>query len=295
MRRLQIGWLTWAGAVVAMLLTLALRVSAEEVGTVAAVEGTAEIERGGARTPAQNGAAISLGDQLWTGRPGRLRVVFQDDSLLTVDDDSHVRVDEHVFDPAATGKTRSLLGLLQGKVAAVVSDYYHQPGTRYEIKTPNAVAGVRGTEFSVSYDAHTDVTDVLSINGVVSVHSAIDPSAPGILITANEATSVVAAEPPSQPRRLDDLLIRQEQRQIEFMGTGWLESVSSAHPVASGANVPQPDRAPVVVTTAGLNGSAATGGPIPQMQDASSILGAPPAVVKTTTGNLGIDVGRPHP
>jgi hypothetical protein len=295
MRGLRIGWLTWAGAVTAMLLALVLRATAQEVGTIAAVEGVAEIERGGARAPAENGAMIALGDQLWTGRPGRLRVVFQDESLLTLDDDSHVSVDEHVFDPGATGKTRSLLGLLQGKVAAVVSDYYHQPGTRYEIKTPNAVAGVRGTEFSVRYDANADVTDVLSINGVVSVHSAVDPSAPGILITANEATSVVAAEPPSQPRRLDDLLIRQEQREIQFMGTGSLESVSSAHPVVSGANVPQPDRAPAVVTTAGLNGSAAARGPVPQMQDASSLLGAPPAVVKTTTGNLGIDVGRPHP
>ncbi len=291
MRGLRIGWLTCASLVPALLLTLALRVSAEEVGTVAAVEGVAEIERGGARTPAQNGAAIALGDQLWTGRPGHLRIVFQDDSLLTLDDDSHVSVDEHTFDPTATSKTRSLIGLLQGKVAAVVSDYYHQSGTRYEIKTRNAVAGVRGTEFSMSYDANSDVTEVIGINGVVSVFSAVDPSAPGILVTANEATTVVASGPPSPPRRLDDLLMRQEQRQIQFMGTGGLESVSSIHPVVGGS-VPQPDRAPVVVTAAGINGGGAPRGPMPQMQDASSLLGAPPAAVKATTGNLGIDIGH---
>jgi len=291
---LRTRWLQWVGAATATLLTLALRVPAQEVGTVAAVEGMAEIERGGVRTAAQNGAAIALGDALSTGRPGHLRIVFEDDSLLTLDDDSRVTVDEHVFDPGASGNVRSLLGLVRGKVAAVVSDYYHQAGTRYEIKSRNAVAGVRGTEFSMSYDPQRDVTDVVGINGVVSVHSAVDPSAPGILVTASETTSVVAAEPPSLPRRLDDSLIQQEQRQIQFMGTGWLESVSSTHSIASGSNVPQPDRAPVVVSAAGINGGGAPRGPIPQMQDASSLLGAPPAVVKTTTGNLGIDIGHPH-
>jgi len=292
------GWQTrsrkWTSALTATLLTLAVRAAAQEVGTVAAVEGTAEIDRGGVRTPAQNGAAITLGDSLVTGRPGHLRIVFEDDSLLTLDDDSRVTVDEHVFDPATSGTVHSLLGLLRGKVAAVVSDYYHQAGGRYEIKTRNAVAGVRGTEFSVSYDPLSDTTEVVGISGVVSVHSAVDPTAPGILVTASETSTVVAAAPPSPPRRLDDSLIQQEQRQIQFMGTGWLESVGNAHPIVSGSSVPQPDRAPVVVSAAGMSGGGAARGPLPQMQDASSLLGAPPAVVKTTTGNLGIDIGRPH-
>ena len=289
----RIGWFETATVVAAMLLAVAWRASAQEVGMVAAVEGTAEIERSGVRAPAQNGVPIALGDQLWTGRPGHLRIVFEDDSLLTLDDDSHVSVDEHVFDPAAGGKPRSLLGLLQGKVAAVVSDYYHQSGARYEIKTRNAVAGVRGTEFSMSYDPDKDVTEVVGISGVVSVSSAVDPTAPGMLVTASETTTVVAGEPPTRPRRLDESLIHREQRQIEFMGTGSLESVSSAHPVVAGSNVPQADRAPAVAAVASINGSGTARGPLAQpVNDASSILGAPPAVVKTTTGNLGLNIGH---
>jgi hypothetical protein len=294
MCRLRVAGLTWASVLMATVFIGVARAAVAEVGTVAAFEGVAEIERGGTRTPAVNGAPITLGDQLWTGRPGRLQIVFEDDSLLTLEDDSHVTVDEHVFDPAKSGGVRSLLGLLRGKVAAVVSDYYHQPGTRYEIKTPNAVAGVRGTEFAVSYNLDRDVTEVIGISGVVSVYSAVDPSAPGILVTANEATTVVADQPPSAPRRIDELLMRQEQRQIQFLGSAASESVSSAHPALSSGSVPQPDRAPAVVTAAGVNGSGAPRGPLPQMQDASSLLGAPPAAVKATTGNLGIDIGHPR-
>ena len=118
------------------LLLVALPASAEEVGTVAAVEGTAEIGREGIWTPAANGTAVAVGDELRTGSPGHLRVVFQDDTLLTLSADSHVTVDRQVFDPTA-GQRQSLLGLLQGKVAAVVSEYYRGAGTRYEIKDRN--------------------------------------------------------------------------------------------------------------------------------------------------------------
>ena len=72
------------------LLVLALPASAEEVGTVAAVDGTAEIGRQGIWTPAENGVAVAVGDELRTGNPGHVRVVFQDDTLLTLSADSHV-------------------------------------------------------------------------------------------------------------------------------------------------------------------------------------------------------------
>lgn len=277
-----------------ILLALALPASAEEVGTVAAVEGTAEIGRQGIWTPAENGAAVAVGDELRTGSPGHLRVVFQDDTLLTLSADSHVTVDRQVFDPAA-GQRQSLLGLLQGKVAAVVSEYYRGAGTRYEIKTATAVAGVRGTEFTVSYDPSTALTEVVGISGVVSVHSAVDPNGPGVLVTANETTTVEAGELPKAPWILEQTILRKQLRDIEFIGVGQLESLSGSHPLVAGSGVPQPDRAALVVAVSGGPASAGAPGPVlVQARDASSLIGQPPAVVKVVTGSVDIDVGRPH-
>src|SRR5262245_43209414 len=82
------GRLVVAIGVTGLLTALAGAVWAQEVGTVAELDGGAEIGRGGTWTPANVGAAIQQGDKLRTKRPGRMRVVFQDDSVLTLSDNS---------------------------------------------------------------------------------------------------------------------------------------------------------------------------------------------------------------
>jgi hypothetical protein len=273
-----------------MLVTLAafaLPAWSQEVGTVAAVDGTAEIGRNGVFGAAVLGAAVNQGDELRTGQPGRLRVVFQDDSVIALSDDSHVTVDQQVFNPAA-GTSRSLMQLLKGKVNALVSDYYHRTGAAYEIKTQTAVAGVRGTEFSMTYNPQDQVTEVVGITGVVQVHSAADPTGPGVLLTADEATSVAPGQLPTSPHRLEDSIFRQQLQGIEFIGGGRPESLANSHPLVAGTGVPAPDRAgsvaPVTDTTAAVG----------QKQDASSLVGNSPGGVKAMTGQLGINLGKGH-
>ena len=260
------------------LLLFAVPVAAQEVGTVAGLDGTADIGRGGAWTPAEVGAPIEQGDQLRTGNPGRLKVVFQDDSVLSVSEESLIVVNEQVFDPA-NNKTRSYFDLVRGKLSSIVSDYYGQPGASYQVKTATAVAGVRGTEFSVSYDPEDEVTEVLGFNGTVQVHSLMDPAGPGVIITANEATTVAHGRLPTVPRHYNDTIIRHQLDGFSFIGGGRFESVSAGHPLVAGSTVPRPDRAPKVLPSV-----VASGG----VHDASSLLGQSPVVLKAVTGQFGI-------
>jgi len=269
------------------LLLMAGTAWAQEVGTVAAVEGTAEIGRAGAWTPASIGTALQKGDELRTGRPGRLQIVFQDDSTLAVSEDSRVVIDEQVFNPEQ-GTSKSLMGLLQGKVNALVSEYYHRTGASYEIKTATAVAGVRGTEFSMTYDPREDVTEVVGVSGRITVHSLVDPTGPGVLLTANETTTVVHGQLPSPPHRLGEAMFRQQLQGIEFIGGGRAESLSAAHPVVAGTTVPAPDRAPAV-------NSGGIAPDLGQRRDASNLVGKSPVVIGAMTGSLGIVIGRPQP
>ena len=233
------------GLLVALLL-LASPVVAQEVGTIAEMDGTADVGRGGAWVPAAIGAPIQQGDQLRTGKPGRLKVVFQDDSVLSITEDSLVKVNEQVFDPNAS-KARSYFDLVRGKLNSIVSDYYGRPGATYEVKTATAVAGVRGTEFSVSYDPDDETTEVLGFSGKVQVRSLLDPTGPGVIITANEATTVAEGRLPTPPRRYNETFFRQQLEQFNFIGGGRIESVASGHPLVAGAAVPRPDRAPAVL------------------------------------------------
>ena len=274
-----------------LIAALALPAAAAEVGTVAAMEGSAEIGRDGQWTAATVGAPILAKDELRTGQPGHLKVVFQDDSVLTLSDDSHLTVDRQVFN-SKEEKAESLFGLLQGKVHALVSGYYGRPGAKFEIETPTAVGGVRGTEFLMSYDPATDLSKVIGITGVVSVHSTVDPTGPGVLITASEATSVPGGELPSEPEKLDDKTFKQYLQGIDFISMRGT-SLSTGHAIIAGAAVPQPDRAPAVAVGPAFNTLASNGpGGLAQGPDASGLLGESPAAVKAMTGSLGIDVGR---
>ena len=111
----------------------------DEAGTVAAVEGTAEIGRGGTWQAAAAGSSVQVGDELKTGNPGRMRVVFRDDTVLNLADDTQVTVDQQVFAPDQ-GLFRSSMQLLRGKVRALVGEYYSRPAATYEINTATAVA-----------------------------------------------------------------------------------------------------------------------------------------------------------
>jgi hypothetical protein len=270
-------------AILAVLLSAAAA-RAQEVGTIAALEGTGEIARGSTRLAAALGAAVHQGDELRTGNPGRVRIVFQDDSVLTVSDGSRVVVDEQVFNPSQ-GRSRSLFGLLQGKVSAVVSEYYHQPGSSYQIKTATAVAGVRGTEFVVVYDPRTQQTDVAGVNGYVEVRSLFERGGSGVMITAGELSTVARNAIPSAPQRLSKPMFRQYMEGVDFIGAGASESLTVNNALVAGQSVPPPDRAGETASSRASNRRARL---FREPRDATGILEQPPSIFNSN-GSLNVE------
>lgn len=262
---------------------------ADEVGTVAGSEGTAFVWRGDQAIEAKIGTAIEIGDQLATGQPGRIKVVFQDDSVLTVSEDSRVTVDEQVFDASAS-KARSAFSLLKGKVGALVSDYYGKPGNSYEVKTETAVAGVRGTEFAMVYDPQASLTEVTGITGTVHVVSLANLAETGVLVTANESTSVARGQLPTVPRRVKDSLFKQRIDGLDFVGQGRPEGLGGAHAIALGNSVVKVAGAGLV-TPGGAPGEGSIVRNVGTDGDATHLIGQPPAGVQLT-GQLGIVFDR---
>jgi hypothetical protein len=262
-----------------IVLLLGTVVMAEDVGTVAATRGTADIGRGGARTPAAVGQTIELGDQLRTGSDGQLRVVFRDDSVIDLAENSSLVVDQQVFDPAASSFT-SLMRLVSGKARAFVSEYYRTPGAAYQVQTPTAVAGVRGTSFLVAYDPAHDNTDVIGIHGQIEVRS-LNERGDVVYVNAHETTTVWRGEPPTPPETMDDQHFHREIEGLEQMSMGSLGSLAAGHAVSGGGRVPAPDRAPPASSVAGQLGRD-------QLRNTGDVVGQPPSVVGATRGSLGV-------
>ncbi len=118
------------------------------IGVVAGVQGDARVIRQAESLPATVGLAVELNDRLVTGKKSRIKVLFSDDSLVTVGGDTELTITEHMFNaPAKQRKT--IVELVKGKMRALVQKEVVGVSGVFEVHTENAVAGVRGTEFVV--------------------------------------------------------------------------------------------------------------------------------------------------
>lgn len=296
-------------ALLVILCVLALSSSetrAEDVGSIAALEGSVEIGRDGAWTAAQVGTTVQLGDTIRTGQPGRARMVFRDDTVLNVGHESQVVVDEQIFDPT-TGTFSSVFRILQGKVRTLVSEYYMEQRAKLQIETPTSVSGVRGTEFIVAYDPEREVTDVVGIHDEVTVESVLIPIGRAVVVRPRELSVVARGKYPTEPRLLEEEVFRQYLEGLEFIGAGQLESMVINHPIIAGAIVPPPDRIdpvtarvgepparePIAIGKIGGPAGSVPGDRAPApVPDVGSVLQQPPAAIQGPSTGAG-DVGIP--
>lgn len=264
-----------------VLLSMASPASAAEaVGSVAASSGEAQIGRGGAFAPAAVGDGVQLGDQLRTGK-GQMRVVFRDDSVIDLAEQSTLTVDTQVFDPGA-GAYNSLFKLAAGKARALVGKVYGTPGASFEVETPTAVAGVRGTTFLIEYDSARDATDVIGIDGRIMVRSLAEVLNDTVYITASQGTSVARGRAPTAPEAVDPDYLLHETTVLQPLAIGGVGGIPGAASSAkAGDAVPPPDRAPSAGGVAGQVGRD-------ELRNAGDVAGQPPAVIDANRGQLGV-------
>ncbi len=277
-----------AAVMVVALVALAGTGWAQDAGTIAALTGTVEIGRDGTWTAAAVGAAVRVGDTLRTGQPGRTQVVFRDDSVLNLADDTELVVNEQVFEPDQ-GVFRSLIHLARGKLKTLVGESYSQPKATYQIETLTAVAGVRGTEFVIVFDPVAEVTSVAGVTGTAEVHSVLDRVRHGVLVTSHDFTTVARGQLPTPAAPLDETIFRQYLDGLEFIGAK-TDSLTVAQTVLSGGGV-APSEAPAAFEAPPANIVAAPMlGGVPFESHDANVIDQPPAVLQQIHENQG-DLG----
>jgi hypothetical protein len=131
-----------------MLISWATSVSSQEeesVGIVTALNGQATVISGEGSESVEEGTRVFLGDTLETADDSGLKILFNDDSLISLGANASFEITEFVYTPT---KRKSLSNLIKGKLKAIVQEI---PGgeTDIEFATPNAVAGIKGTELYI--------------------------------------------------------------------------------------------------------------------------------------------------
>jgi hypothetical protein len=129
---------------------------------VVQVDGAPALERAGATQLLQPGRALERGDVIVTGDQSKVRIVLADDSVLAVGPKSRLIIESLALDGERAGRLQALAGSFKIAIAKWLSG-----PTDYEIRTPTAVVGVRGTVLwgDIQLDA------VCALDGKVEVRS----------------------------------------------------------------------------------------------------------------------------
>lgn len=139
-------------------------------------------------TPLAAGAKVNEGAQIDVGDDGYVTLRLADGSLVRLAAGTQVRLRELRHAPAS-GHAQSGLQLERGRVDATVTPLT-SPRSRFEVRTPRAVGGVRGTTFGVTVGSGGDfIGDVRE--GAIHVRALAAPQeSAGAMVRAGQGTRV---------------------------------------------------------------------------------------------------------
>lgn len=192
---------------------------AGEVGAFAQVEGRVDILREGTSVaaPVKVGDNVSMGDVVRTKSDGKAEILFKDGTNLKLASETRIKIDEYTFNQD-NSRNKAFLNLLRGKVRAVVSKTKSMPvstgSSSFNVQTPTAVAGVRGTDFFVFYDR--GITGVIFKEGRGFVYNRVIPDRIVNVSAGNISFVLRANMPPSPPRRATDAELSQHLKDVTF-------------------------------------------------------------------------------
>ena len=156
------------------------------------------------RGPVQaDGAALRIGDSvgegavLDVGAQGFISLRLHDGSLLQLQANSRSTL-LRLRDLPAAQRRNTLIELDRGRVDATVAP--QPPGSRFQVKTPLATAGVRGTRFGVWVPAQAGLAAADVVEGRVEVSAAERARGPATAVTIGAGEGAVV-RPGAAPLR----------------------------------------------------------------------------------------------
>jgi hypothetical protein len=122
-------------------------VKRKQVGTVAENTGSVvAVDQRKVSRKLSTGSPVYLGDKVITGEDGFVRLQMIDEAVLDLRCFSIMVIEEYALN---TTSRRSILNLLQGSLKKVTGQIGKMTEDVYELKTPVASVGVRGTEYAL--------------------------------------------------------------------------------------------------------------------------------------------------
>lgn len=185
--------------ILAVLLSLPSAVLAgKTIGKITRLKGRVTVYRDGAKIgiSAKNGMMLQQNDRIKTRKKAYLRFKLNDGSIMTLGQKAELTLDRFTYNPEKKERV-ALFKVALGKLRIFANRMLKYRDNRFQVKTPTAVAGVRGTVFMVWVASETD-TIIACFDSAVEVASVFKTDEK-VVLTKNILTSVGKGGPPSKP------------------------------------------------------------------------------------------------
>lgn len=182
--------------IVAWLLTPGWSPAADKAGDVVYLKGRAEIERQAKKLGAKLKDQVLETDNVVTKERSRAKLLFRDDSIITLGANSKLVVKQYLYNPESK-RVESIYELADGKLKAVVGS------GGFKVTTPTAFAAARGTVFVIWYDRETDTTGIAVIEGEVEIKNIKEGVAGALVLTAGQMSTISGSDAPKAVQPFD--------------------------------------------------------------------------------------------
>ena len=188
--------------VAALIIGLITAVSAwADIGSVTESSGTAIIKRGKDTIQIVKGTEIKTNDKIET-KNGKVKIVFKDDTNVTVTESSSLIIDDFVYDPKS-GAGKLGLKAAAGTVRYVSGSIAKDP-KNVKINTPTAAIAVRGTDFVMAVSETgasmimlmptCEIEQNVNLKGLTCGSGAIDVETPAGIVKLNRPYQATLVE-----------------------------------------------------------------------------------------------------
>ena len=123
----------------------------DHVGIVKSLAGDVSILRNGTPIKAAANTRLLKGDLVQTGKDGKVGMIFEDDTVISIGPNSRIVIENFLFQPNEK-KLSFIARILQGTVSYLSGQIAKLAPNLVRIETPNATVGLRGTHVLIKVD-----------------------------------------------------------------------------------------------------------------------------------------------
>mgnify|MGYP001472315066 CR=1 FL=1 len=138
----------------------------------------------------QNGSKIFFGDTIISKKNANVQILFIDQTVLTLGEDTEMTIDEFIYDPNSN-EGSFVSSVKSGTVKFITGQISKNNPEDLEVKYPAGTLGARGTEFIVLAEKNNQSTVVLLGPGPENTLGMI----PGNLILSDGISSIDITKP----------------------------------------------------------------------------------------------------